>query len=134
MKRVYRFIFLTLFICFASASAFSAITLKIQTITKNVRADYTGDLQIEITETIRIRHKGDATDYFLTFSEGQSNDADNRALIDPGTSETLPYQLYDGATGMNILKDNLPIADISNVISGTFGANQPVARQPVAER
>jgi spore coat protein U-like protein len=74
---------------------------------------------IEYTQSVplRVRHGGDACNFFITFSGGGSIDFNRRLL---SGRDTLSYQLYDTANKSNVLKD-LPTATAAEVITGSFG-------------
>ena len=100
----------------------SGYTLKIQSIANNVTPDYGITTQTELVETISIKHKGEALDFFVTFSAGQSGTALARSMV-TGTSDELFYQLYDSAVSMNVLLDIGDSPTMANVLSGSFGAS-----------
>ncbi|MEQ8248668.1 MAG: spore coat protein U domain-containing protein [Alphaproteobacteria bacterium] len=65
---------------------------------------------------IDIRNRSGSCQYFVTFSEGNSNDF-NRYMEKSG--ERLNYNIYNDVSQSNVLKD-LPTATVNEVISGSF--------------
>jgi spore coat protein U-like protein len=65
---------------------------------------------------IDIRNRSGSCQFFVTFSEGNSNDF-NRYMENGG--ERLNYNIYDDVSQGNVLKD-LPTASFNEVISGSF--------------
>ena len=119
IRRLFLLFFVTAVPTFSVSGVY---TLKIQSIANNLRPDYGITTQTELVETISIRHKGDALDFFVTFSAGQSGTALARSMVS-GTSDELFYQLYDSSVSMNVLLDIGDSPTIANVLFGSFGAS-----------
>jgi len=111
-------VFTLLFIVQTTAGA--AVTLRIQSINKKITLTYGIDSAVEITETITVKHRGDATPFFITFSAGQSGSFESRELSATGSSDSFNYQLYDNMVNKNILKDLTGATTDSDVLTGFF--------------
>ena len=123
MKKVVIAIFILIFSMVFTVFSFGAVSLTIKTVNKRVSAVYDASSDVEITETITIEHKGDATEFFLTFSTGQSGDFQNRQMTDNKVADILLYQLYDSSVTKNILKDLSGVVDVDNILTGQFAAS-----------
>lgn len=64
---------------------------------------YNPDLGLQIGGNLEVRHKGDATDFFVTLSTGQSGTFAFRRLSTG--SDDLTYQIYDDLTNRAVIKD-----------------------------
>lgn len=117
-------IFTAVLLLIAATPSFSKVSLKIRSITNTVTADYYMDNKVQMEETIVIKHKGDATDFFLTFSAGSSGDFFNRTLSTNQYTDTLNYQLYKTTSEQRVLKDLTGAASDDDVITGYFEASQ----------
>lgn len=109
-------IILLIFLC-AAFNSYATLTLSsVKYWTSEVYNTSTG---FEISQNIKIRHSGDAEDYFITISPGISGDPHNRRAEDwsgLGTS----YFLYNNPAEKIALKDLSASPDESEVISGSF--------------
>lgn len=75
----------------------------------------------ELSASFDVRHRrGEACEYFVAFSTGQSGSYD-RQMEGEGV---LSYLLYDSPARTNVLKD-LPQATSSEVITGAFSTTAP---------
>jgi len=83
-------------------------------------AQFLLDQEVIISETIRVNHKGQGTDFFITFSTGQSGQFANRYLLDPVSGGIMYYQIYDNAAARRILVDLSAGPSSSQVLSGSF--------------
>ncbi|MFP4362783.1 MAG: hypothetical protein ACLFR1_02815 [Spirochaetia bacterium] len=110
------------FLIFFAQAAFPAVTLRIQSISKNININYDFDNAVELVETISIRHRGDATNFFITFSAGNSGQYDPRLAVN-ATADDIVYYMYDNTTNQNILKDLAANPGTNEVLSGSFPAN-----------
>ena len=99
----------------ASQAQFSLQNLKDISFTYNPEAGH------EETVAIQVKHKGDASNYFLSFSRGSSDTFDPRTLIQT-PDYTLAYFLYDNSSDRNILKDLSVAVTSSEVLEGSFPA------------
>ncbi len=97
----------------------STYTLKFQTVGNKISGTFSPDADVAATEFIDVKYKGPGTDYFITFSAGQSGSFAQRVAGD-GSGNTVNYQLYDDAMSRNTLKDLTAALTTSNVLSGTF--------------
>ena len=106
---------------FAKAHARCELSLEVNNV--EWRQGHSGGYDIfdptEYTQsvTLRVRHGGDACDFFITVSSGGASDFSRRLL---SGGDTLTYQLYDTANKSNVLKD-LPTATAAEVMKGSFG-------------
>ncbi|MDA3812504.1 MAG: spore coat protein U domain-containing protein [Spirochaetaceae bacterium] len=98
---------------------FSAPTsLKISSFTKNININYDLNGGVEVIQTLTLRHKGDALEYFLTFSSGTSGLWNNRVVSNSGNN--LNYQIYRDSSKIDILKDINDNPAANEIISGSF--------------
>lgn len=104
-----------------AGQVFGAYTLKISRISKSVKLDYPITGSATLTETIEVRHRGDAVSFFLTFSSGQSMNSFDRRLVAP-SGDALSYQLYDSLSSRNPLLSLSDDPTADNVLSGSFAA------------
>ncbi len=103
---------------------YSRVRMRIRSISRFVTADYYMDDKVQIEETIVIGHRGDATDFFLTFSAGSSGDFFNRTLSTNQYTDTINYQLYKTTSEQRVLKDLTAAASDDDVITGYFAASK----------
>jgi spore coat protein U-like protein len=113
-------IFPVLFL-FAIFSAEAQNDLSFQSPPTFVAGTFSLDLETHIpkTLTIGLLKKAKKTDYFITFSPGQSGVFSNRLAVD-GFGNSTGYQIYGDAVQRNILKDTSVPLSASEVLSGTF--------------
>ena len=78
-----------------------------------------GDV-LEAEATFTVRHKGQATDFFITFGPGAAGTFDPREMTD-GTN-VLQYVVWDNASSQNLLKDLSVSVTNDNVLVGSFPA------------
>lgn len=90
-------------------------------------AQFLLDQEVIISETIRVNHKGQGTDFFITFSTGQSGQFANRYLLDPVSGGIMYYQVYDNAADRRILVDLSAGPSLSQVLSGSFSDAEAAA-------
>ena len=106
-------------VLFSVQSLFGAISIKsIDSFTKATYDSATGFeriFEIDINKTA-----GPAVSYFLTISSGSSGNSLMRTAIDPLTSSSIVYYLYDDTANMNVIRDISDIPSEAEVISGTF--------------
>ena len=100
-------------------NVYSANTsLRISSFTRNINLNYDLSGGAEIVQTLTVKHKGDALEYFVTFAYGQSGQWSNRIITNGGTS--LNYQIYRDNTKIDILKDLADSPSSNEVIRGSF--------------
>lgn len=115
-----------------AANASAAPTgMKIQSITRNVSATFSPNTETVVNETIDVRYRGPGTDYFITFSSGQSGSFTQRIAGD-GAGHTTNYQIYDNTTSRNTLEDLTASPSTSSVLSGTFPVSSGWSTQTVS--
>lgn len=89
---------------------------------KNSTQAYDFDNGISAVYSLAVKHRGEETEFFITFSAGGSGNPENRRLISPGQG-ILPYQLYGSSSGGNVLKDLSSNPAENEVLSGVFAAS-----------
>lgn len=77
------------------------------------------DQEVVVPVSFSINHKGNALDYFITFSSGNAPGGTNRYLVEPSGS-FMYYNLHDDEVSRNILLDLTDGPGTENVISGSF--------------
>jgi len=118
---VKKIIFL-LFTFFLLENIHSATTrLRISSFTRIINLNYDLNGGAEIVQTLTLKHKGDAVNYFLTFSSGNSGQWSNRQVSK--NSSVLSYQVYSDSSKINILKDLADNPSANEIISGSFAAS-----------
>lgn len=65
--------------------------------TKPINETYNLQSTVQVTQTATVRHRGDATDYFVTFDGGQNGEADltGRYAAHETSASPLNYQILD---------------------------------------
>jgi len=114
--------FIIIIFCIISAGAHAAVTLRLQQVTKNIKIDHAYENSAVYVYTVTLRHKGDATDFFLTFSSGQSPSFSPRLMAD-GAGSFIEYELYDDILTRNVLKDLSAGPSANEILSGFFPAS-----------
>jgi len=116
MKKAIMTLLMTLYFL---TSAFSANTsLRISSFTRNIKANYDLNGNIEITQSITLKHKGEALDYFLAISPGSSGLWNNRVVINGGNQ--LSYQIYRDSSKTDVLKSISDNPSANEIITGSF--------------
>jgi spore coat protein U-like protein len=105
----------------ALPAGLGAQTLRFGSFPATVSGMYDPDAGTTLTQSIVIRHRNAACDYFVTFSAGQSGSFAARAATSGANS--LSYQVYDDMTGRNVLKDLSANPSLAEVLSGYFAAS-----------
>lgn len=115
-------ILLILLTFFLLESIYSANTsLRISSFTRNINLNYDLNGGAEIVQTLTLKHKGDALDYFLTYSSGDSGQWNNRQVSNSGS--VLSYQVYSDSSKINVLKDLGDNPSANELITGSFAAS-----------
>ncbi len=102
----------------------SLYSIKLHQVTKNVSSTFLTDQEVAISQTLNVRSKDEAGDYFITFSTGVSGDFSQRELRS-GT-EVMYYNIYDNSSERTVLKDLTANPSSSEVLHGTITADELV--------
>jgi spore coat protein U-like protein len=92
---------------------------QLKNVPNRVSGTYSLDTELIITATFSVRHRGSASEYFVTFSTGGSGTFYPRQASGPGGG-VLAYQIYDTSTTRNILKDLSGNPAPQEVLHGSF--------------
>lgn len=60
---------------------------------------------VQITETVRIMHKGPGEHVMLTFSQGNQPGYEPRKAVPASGGDSVSYQIFDSTSSRNVLKD-----------------------------
>jgi len=101
-------------------TATSLYSIELHQVTKNVSSTFLTDQEVAIPQTLNIRSKDEAGDYFITFSAGVSNDFSQRELL--SGADVMYYNIYNNSNERTILKDLTANPASSEVLSGTITA------------
>jgi hypothetical protein len=101
-----------------------AQTLSFSVAAKSIAFNYDYSQNTEAVNVLTVKHKGVATDIFVTFSTSQSSGLYSpRHLSAPPSTDVLVYEIYDDAVQQNVLKDLSGSPSANEVLSGTFAAS-----------
>lgn len=82
---------------------------------------YNPDVGLQVSGAIEVRHRGDATDFFVTIGPGRSGTFASR-LLSTGTDD-LTYQIYDDSVARNVIKDLTATPGSGEVLWGFANQN-----------
>lgn len=97
---------------------FSAVTIK--KAPSRYRETYVMESDTVLTGEITILHQGDAADFFITLSSGQSGDVNNRKAVNSGVY-TLNYRFE--TTAGDIIQDLTVSPTYDHILTGSFPAS-----------
>ncbi len=109
----------SIFLFFFYATSVWSQQFQLQNVPNKITGTYTLDAELVLTGTLTVRHRGAASDYFVTFSAGGSGTFDPRQVSSTGGS-LLTYQIYDSAVSRNVLKDLSANPTPQEVLRGSF--------------
>lgn len=97
--------------------------LRFHQLQRNFFCVYDYESGIEIAGRIRVRHRGEACNFFVTISSGQSGSFNSRSMIVRRGDTALDYQIYDNPNEQNVIKDLASNPNPDQVIDGSFGTS-----------
>lgn len=103
-------------------AATSLYSIELHRVTKNVDGTFLTDQEVAIPQTLNVRSKDEAGDYFITFSAGVSGDFSQRELR--SGAEVMYYNIYNNSNERTVLKDLSANPSSSEVLQGTITTDE----------
>src|SRR6056297_1602533 len=103
-------------------TATSLHSIELHKVTKNVSSTFLTDQEVAIPQTLNVRSKDEAGDYFITFSAGVSGVFSQRELL--SGADVMYYNIYNNSTERTVLKDLTANPSSSEVLHGTFTTDE----------